>query len=337
MMLNRTEKEQRVIELYQQGKTIREIAHEVHMSFADIGSIIRKFTKLDDDNKPQEKDPTALISKDIQAFKLFSEGKKPIEVAIKLDLGADVVDRLYQQFWKLEGLYQLNTLYKEIKRYLPSFLKLFKLMKQQRMMSEQDVVDALKFGKELPQLKDQFQLLIEEIDNLEYKKNNSKTVLSALQNQISAAKNSLKIYESALDDKIQDMADMHKKLDQLENIKNNSKDYQQIEKLAEQKVNDVLANKKAILMTAVIAVLGALRYYPDKQQLLIYDSFYPLNNNNTADIFAKMMSTSSSTANPGNYPPLQFHHHKEILKMAENLYDNLIKVAVENTIYPLQR
>jgi hypothetical protein len=39
MILDKTEKEQRVIELYQQGKTIREIAHEVHMSFADIGAI----------------------------------------------------------------------------------------------------------------------------------------------------------------------------------------------------------------------------------------------------------------------------------------------------------
>ena len=76
-------------------------------------------------------------------------------------------------------------------------------MKQQKMMTEQDVVDALKFGKELPHLKEQFLLLDEEINSLEYKKNNSKTVLSALQNQISAAKDSLKIYESALDKKIQ--------------------------------------------------------------------------------------------------------------------------------------
>jgi hypothetical protein len=29
-------------------------------------------------------------------------------------------------------------------------------------MSEKDVADALKFGKELPRLKDQFQLLVEE-------------------------------------------------------------------------------------------------------------------------------------------------------------------------------
>ena len=79
-----------------------------------------------------------------------------------MDLGADVVDRLYQQFWRLEGLYQLNLVYKEIRRYLPSFLNLFKIMKQQRMMSEQDVVEALKFGEQLPQLKDQFQSAIDD-------------------------------------------------------------------------------------------------------------------------------------------------------------------------------
>jgi hypothetical protein len=44
-------------------------------------------------------------------------------------------------------------------------------MKQQKMMSEQNVVDALKFGKELPHLKEQFQLLVDEINNLEYKRN----------------------------------------------------------------------------------------------------------------------------------------------------------------------
>ena len=121
-MLNKTEKEQRVIELYKQGRSIREIAHEVHMSFAGIGSIKRKFTGLQGDDgkskEQQDKAPTTL-SKDSQAFALFSEGKKPIEVAIKLDLKADVVDKLYQQFWRLQGLYQLNLVYKEIKRYLP--------------------------------------------------------------------------------------------------------------------------------------------------------------------------------------------------------------------------
>jgi len=76
-------------------------------------------------------------------------------------------------------------------------------MKHQKMMSEHHVVDALRVGKELPQLKDQFQLLVDEINSLEYKKNSLRAVLSALQNQISKTRESLKIYQSALDDKIQ--------------------------------------------------------------------------------------------------------------------------------------
>jgi hypothetical protein len=95
-MLSRTEKEQRVIELYQQGKTIREIAQEVHMSFGNIGSIIRKVTGLDGDGdkpKDQEQDKASTtLSKDYQAFKLFSEGKKPLDVAVTLDLKADDVN-----------------------------------------------------------------------------------------------------------------------------------------------------------------------------------------------------------------------------------------------------
>jgi hypothetical protein len=84
-------------------------------------------------------------------------------------------------------------------------------------------------------------------------------------------------------------------------------------------------------MTAVIAVLGALRYHPDKQQLLIYDSFYPLNNG-AANILhiTKMMS---SAANPESYLPLQSYHHKEILKIADGLYDQLLKAVIDNTIY----
>jgi transposase len=179
-MLSRVEKEQRVIELYKQGRSIREIAHEVHMSFAGIGSIIRKFTGLQGDDgkskEQQDKAPTTL-SKGSQALALFSEGKKPIEVAIKLDLKAEVVDKLYQQFWKLEGLYQLNLVYKEIRRYLPSFLKLFEIMKQQKMMGEKEMADILKKAKEIPHLNDQFQLLIEEINILEYKRNGLRTVL----------------------------------------------------------------------------------------------------------------------------------------------------------------
>ena len=60
------------------------------MSFGDIGAIERKVKGLQDDNgkSKEQQDNTShtTLSKDSQAFALFSDGKKPIEVAIKLDL-----------------------------------------------------------------------------------------------------------------------------------------------------------------------------------------------------------------------------------------------------------
>ena len=64
--LNKHQKKDLVIELYNQGKTRRQIAEIVHMSFKDIADIINEYTGEDTDSvdKPQK-------SKDAQAFELF--------------------------------------------------------------------------------------------------------------------------------------------------------------------------------------------------------------------------------------------------------------------------
>ena len=41
-MLTRQEREQNVLSLYNQGKTIRDIAREVRISFRDIGVVLKK-------------------------------------------------------------------------------------------------------------------------------------------------------------------------------------------------------------------------------------------------------------------------------------------------------
>jgi transposase len=182
---SRAGREEYVIELYKQGKTIRDIAQQVHMSFGSIGNIIKKERGDDDTDKSREvQKGNNIVSIDTQAFKLFLEGKKPIEVAINLNLGADEVDRLYQQFWRLERLHQLTLVYQETRRYLPSFLKLFKIMKEQKMMSEQDIINALKHAKELQSFETRVQELIVKIQTLENKKKESTEYLSALLNQI---------------------------------------------------------------------------------------------------------------------------------------------------------
>jgi hypothetical protein len=74
--LNRHQKKALVIQLYEQGKTRRQIAEVVHMGFKDIADVIRKHTGEDNSVNKSEK------SKDARAFELFLQGKQSVEVAI---------------------------------------------------------------------------------------------------------------------------------------------------------------------------------------------------------------------------------------------------------------
>ena len=98
-MLNRRDKEQLVIKLHQEGKTIREIASSAHMSFGDIGKIINRIDGRDNDDRVEAKINIKNKSKDTQALFLFSTGKKPIDVSIELDLSASEVQNMLEEYW----------------------------------------------------------------------------------------------------------------------------------------------------------------------------------------------------------------------------------------------
>ncbi|HEY6164219.1 MAG TPA: hypothetical protein VIW25_04875, partial [Nitrososphaeraceae archaeon] len=78
MVLTRDEKEKLVLDLYNQRTPIRDIAREAGMSFRDIGRIIDKKEKEKEAREGQSRH--GLLS--TQAYKLFSEGKTPVQVAI---------------------------------------------------------------------------------------------------------------------------------------------------------------------------------------------------------------------------------------------------------------
>jgi hypothetical protein len=105
-ILNQHQKKTLVIQLYEQGKTRRQIAEVVHMGFKDIADVIKKHTGEDTDSvsKPQK-------SKDARAFELFLHGKHSVEVAIELDMSADEVEERHVQYWRLKKLHGLETLY----------------------------------------------------------------------------------------------------------------------------------------------------------------------------------------------------------------------------------
>src|SRR5215469_16234906 len=127
--MNREEKEQYVIQLYKENKSTREIAKLTHMSFRDIG-IVTKKVKLEayGERGRLEEDDIKSKSKTTQAFKLFSEFKSPVDVIIELDLPANQVRALYQEYLELEGFYRLAQIY-EAKYDLDDLLRLHRMVK----------------------------------------------------------------------------------------------------------------------------------------------------------------------------------------------------------------
>jgi hypothetical protein len=201
MFTSRAEKESRVIELYNEGKTIREIAKEVHMSFGSIGDIIKKVNGVEENkNKSLES----------QAFQLFLQGKQLVDVAITLDLRADKVEALYREFCRLKGFDDLILAYDEIKHCLPDLLQLYTIMKVHDI-DQKDIVNALKYTRELPYIENKYHVLLSQIETLEDKKRISKSELFAVVNEIIKSKDSLRYYQSSLKDKRNKIAAMDKK------------------------------------------------------------------------------------------------------------------------------
>ena len=139
-----------------------------HLSFSDIGSIIHKIDgKVDDGVDLKNKSP------ETKALFLFANGKKPIDVAIELNLSASEVQNLLEEFWALNDLHELAFIYNEIKTFLSSFLKLFHCLKNNKMLSEKHISNVLRYvGNDLPQLTDRVQCLSNDVINLEDKKRN---------------------------------------------------------------------------------------------------------------------------------------------------------------------
>jgi transposase len=130
VLLNRHQKKALVIELYEQGKTRREIAEIVHMSFKDIADIINEYTGEDKKINKTEK------SKDARAFELFLQGKQSVEVAIELDMPADKVEELHVQYWRLSNLDDLEILYHEAEYSLSLLLQLYSILKDKRITKD---------------------------------------------------------------------------------------------------------------------------------------------------------------------------------------------------------
>jgi hypothetical protein len=163
-ILTRKEKERLVVQLASQGKTTRQIAQVAHVSLKDIGTIIRRFTG--EESEYQNKDPS-LTSK---AFQMFKENKSRVEVAITLNLEADDVVTLFEDYLKLLNFDRLISIYKDLGDDIYLLDYLFHHMKCEGISTKNKISRFTEMAGRLTRLDEEELKICEQIGNLNSKK-----------------------------------------------------------------------------------------------------------------------------------------------------------------------
>jgi hypothetical protein len=344
----RQERERIVLDLYHnQRKTVREIAKEARMSFRDIGAILNKADEAQQ-RKGQEQENQQL-SLATQAYKLFSQGKNPIEVSVALNVRESEVTRFYKEYLKLNQMHDLNMIYEELRGDIAPFLKLYRSAKAAGMNVEH-VVNLLRIAKNnnnnvnnnnntnnnLPAVEHRYQKLKQEVNSLESRKLNSNRTLQDLRKRISNSRKALDACILTHQQQIEKISELQSKKIVLEELVtrfgNNNEEYLKINQTVRENVSSILSNAKVLLRFALDSLIGSIRNDPAKYSPLVYCS-----NNNMS------MSTTSTTNSSYMYGGQQQyltsqdqyfieHYTAMLLHEAEKLYTELVKDLTNRVI-----
>src|SRR5215207_8485100 len=127
MVLTKQEKEKLILDLYNQGNTYKQITKIARVSPRSIKPVLEKAEKERENelginsqegnngstgNQNQTQKKTSTSS---QAYRLFSEGKTPLDVAIELNIKEPEATKYCRGYWKLKQLHTLNIIYEDIR------------------------------------------------------------------------------------------------------------------------------------------------------------------------------------------------------------------------------
>jgi hypothetical protein len=334
MLLSRQQRERLVLDLYNQGKNTRDIAHEVGISFRDIGAILKKATQEQERSKEQAEK----MSQSAQAYEFFSKGKTPIQVAIALNLRQVEVTEFYREYWILEHQYDLSQIYEEIKGDIGSFLNLYKLAKSEGMNIQQ-IIRLLKIANDhLPAVKQRYESLKREVDSLEGDKRNSAMILQELSDQISDLRNTSDSCRLSLEEEKRQMSELHQKKMKLEALVNdyqdNNEEYVKFTKTVQEKVFGVLSNAKVFLRGALLSITESIRNNPERYRSLFYNmspSIIDYSGSSSQDYTASCMYEQQQQQNSS----LDYDTEVNaaiIIDEAEKLYNKLVRDCLNKII-----
>jgi transposase len=286
MILTRQEKEKQILDLYNQGKTYKQIAEIVRVSPRDIKPVLRRAEKEREkelginiqegnngstENQNQTQKKTSIPSK---AYRLFSEGKTPLDVAIELNLKEPEATKYYRQYWKLRQLHNLNLIYEDIGDDIIHIVKLHRKMRAASIGVEQAINLIKTANNDLPAVEQKYQKLKRDVNSLESRKLEGYRTLNDLQDQIDGSERTLKWLQTSCEEEEAKINQLESKKIRLKRLvkrfKDNNEEYLKIKKTVIQQVTSILFDVKGLLRLSLSSLMESMRTDPQKYSTLIY-------------------------------------------------------------------
>jgi hypothetical protein len=334
-MLTRQEKEQKVLDLYNQGKTIRDIAKEVRMSFRDIGAILKKASG-EMEEKQDIKESLSLSNK---AYRLFSKGKTPIQVAITLNLSETETTKFYQEYWNLKQMHELRMVYEEVGADIVHFLKLYRLSKDAHMNPHQ-IINLLQIeNNDLQSVEQRYKKLQRNVNDLESKELDTSINLADLKSQIQNSNQMLDSCRISYEKEVSKTLQLHRKNMRLNALlrqfKNNNEEYIKIRYVAKQTVRSTLSNSRQLLKIVLLSLIESIRTDPSNFNFLVHGMppLLMMSKSTIIDYAGTSgnyhIKSSSSDYNQNNYNETLI---EVIVNETASLYEKMVKDFTNQTM-----
>jgi hypothetical protein len=313
------ERKKRVIDLYyNQGKTTREIAKIERMSIRDISIILKE----EEARRQKYKDRQQQEERSSKAYDLFSKGKRPIEVAVTLNLGQPEVTKLYREYWKLKRLHKLYYVYTELgDEGIGAFLKLYRLMKEKGMSIEQVANAVYAAIHKLPYIENLYEQVKEQVQKMQSTRQGLANDIRALEYKISVLdKTAFSCEQERMrtEQRVQGLTDEKDKLEKLIANILNGEGYSKLKQIVKENVKVVLSENRKLISISFAALIQTIK--TDPQMVKVIQNIPGANDGE------QHKDNDNSIA---QY--LEFNKNS-ILNLAEKNYQNLLEVLANNTL-----
>jgi predicted transcriptional regulator len=264
------EEKGRIIDLhFNQGKTIREVCRIMGKSSHDITPVTKEhriqlaknYALADGEESEVVRREQDRVIPNIKAYKLFDEGKSPLEVAAELNLTGPQVQQYYVEYWNLRKMRRLVAIYPEIQDSMGYFLKLTRLGKEKGVTPEQ-IMNLLQMADSIHMLEAKLQKLQSEISDISTRKSEGQEELKDLHNEISNTKEKLDSVKKTFNMKYEELKEACSQAQKLQDYVERfieGQDYQELEAKVRSEARKTISNSKKLLQNALFSVLLALR------------------------------------------------------------------------------